>query len=115
VCRTRNGRNEFLGVGMIWCSQHLFRHAALYDLPGAHDQHALADTAHHRQIMAYEEVCHCEFVAQFGKQVEDDRLHTDIQRRRRLIKNEKARTQRNCVRDADAGFFAAPKAGAESD
>ena len=80
VCgRTRNRGNELLGIRMMWRRQYLFGGAAFDDLSTAHDQHPLADTTHHRQIVAHEQICHSELVAELGEQVEDDRLHADVQ------------------------------------
>ena len=69
----------------------------------AHDQHPLADTTHRRQIVAHEQVRHSERVAPFGEQVEDDRLHADVQRRRRFVEYEQTGTQCDRARCANDG------------
>ncbi len=57
--------------------------------------------------MGHEEIAHAQPVAQLGQQVQDRRLHRDVQRRRRLVEHEKPRAQGDGARDADALLLAA--------
>lgn len=77
----------------------------LDELPEIHHQHAMTQQPHDVQVVRNEEVAHVEPVAQTREQVEDHGLNRDVERRGRLIENEKLGTNRDRARDPDAGFL----------
>src|SRR5690606_17701246 len=63
---------------------------------------AMAEMAHHRKIVRYEEVGEAEPFAQVLEQVDDLRLDRDVERRDRLVADDELRLERERARDADA-------------
>ena len=63
----------------------------------------------HRQVVADEEIGQTEFVLQVAHQVQDLRLHGDVERRRRLIANDELGIGRKRARDRDALALSAGK------
>lgn len=83
MCR----RREHLGHGP------LLHHSAV-----AHHRHAVGQSAHHRQVVADHDEAGATAL-HFRKQVEDLRLHGDIQRGGRLVGDEQRWIQRDRRRD----------------
>jgi hypothetical protein len=76
--------------------------AALLDRLALRDhQHIVGDIAHHRQVMADEDIGQVELVLQIGQQVQHLRLHRQVQRRDRLVQHQKRRVQHQRPRDGD--------------
>ena len=67
-----------------------------------HYRHFGRDMLHHREIVADEEIGQPEFAPQFRKQIEDLRLHGNVQRAGRLVAHHDARMQHERTRDGDA-------------
>ena len=63
--------------------------------------------AHHAQVVRDEQVGQPEVGLQIEQQVQDLRLHRDVERRDRLVGDDQARMQRQRARDADALALAA--------
>ena len=77
------------------------------DLAEVHDEHALGHHADHVQVVRDEQVRHSEARAQVRQQVQDHRLHGDIQRRRRLVEDQERGVQRDRTPDAHALLLSA--------
>ena len=63
---------------------------------------AIADVPDHREIMRDEQVCQPEPFLQLHHQVDDLRLDVDVQRRDRLVGDDKLRSHRQRPGDRDA-------------
>ena len=77
------------------------RRGDLDDAPNIHHGHAVAHVLHHAEVVRHEQVGQAEPVLQFQQQVDDLRLHRDIERRDRLIRHDQLRIERERPRDAD--------------
>jgi hypothetical protein len=84
------------------------RGAGLLDhLAVLHHQHLVADEAHHRQVVADEDIGQAEIVLQVLQQVEHLGLHRDVQRAHRLVEHQHLGVQRQAARDGHALALAA--------
>ena len=72
-----------------------------------HHQHLVGHEAHHRQVVADEDVGQAEFVLQVLEQVEHLRLHRDVERADRLVEHQHLGVERQAARDRDALALAA--------
>ena len=72
-----------------------------------HHGHAVADVPDHAQIVRDEQIGQPKLRLQIQQQVQDLRLHRDVERRDRLVGDHQARTQGQRARDADALALAA--------
>ena len=63
---------------------------------------SLADVLHHREVVADEQIGQPEIAPQIRQQVEDLRLHRDIERAGRLVADHDARLEHQRARDRDA-------------
>ena len=64
-----------------------------------HHHHLVRDVADHGQVVRNEEVGEPELVLEVGEQVEDLRLHRDVERGNRLVGNDQRRIQHQRARD----------------
>ena len=71
--------------------QNILGAAALHRHAAIHDQHALAILGDDRQIVAHQNQRHVGLRAKFRDEIEDLRLHGDIERRGRLVGDEQPR------------------------
>ena len=69
--------------------------------------HAVGDVAHDVQVVRDEDVGEPELALQVLEQVEDLRLHRDVERRDRLVADDQLRVDRERAGDADALALAA--------
>ena len=65
------------------------------------------DLADHREVVRDEDVGEVELALEVLEQVEDLRLHRDVERRHRLVADDQLRLQRERARDADPLALAA--------
>src|SRR5581483_1991656 len=72
-----------------------------------HDHHAIRDVPHDVQVVGDEDVGEAELALQVLQQVEDLRLHGDVERGHRLVADDQLRVDRERARDADALALAA--------
>ena len=75
--------------------------------PEVHHRHAVADVAHHRQVVRDEQVGQAQALLQFHQHVDHLRLDRHVQRRHRLVADHQAGLERQRARDADALALAA--------
>lgn len=73
----------------------------LDDLSIAHDDNSVAHLAHHREVVADEQNGEIERIAQILEQIEDLRLNGNVQRRCRLVADEKTRPCCQCSGDGN--------------
>ena len=105
--RLGNGGQERRGVRVLGSPEELVGRRQLHDAPDVHHGHAVADVAHHAQVVRHEEVGQPELGLQIQQQVQDLGLHRDVQGRDRLIGDHQARVQGQRAGDADALALAA--------
>ena len=79
----------------------------LDDPADIHHRDAVADMLHHRQVVRDEQIGDAQPVLQFQHQVDDLRLHRNVQRGDRLVRHDQRRRQRERAGDADALALAA--------
>ena len=70
--------------------------------PHVHHGHAVAHVPHHAEVMGHEEIGEPELRLEIQHQVEDLRLHRDVEGGHGLVGDHEARVQRERPRDADA-------------
>ena len=103
----RDRRQQFLCIGILRIAQDLFGRALLDDPSRPHHDDTITQQAHHIQIMRDEQIAHAHRRLQILQQVQDHRLHGNVERRGRLVENDELWMQRDRARDADAGLLAA--------
>src|SRR5262245_27117990 len=84
ICARDRG-DEPCRVRVAGSVEHLVDGTRLDDLAAVNDVNAFDDLSHDRQIVRDEEVAETQLLAQLGEEVEDLRLHRDVQRRYRLV------------------------------
>ena len=80
----------------------IVRRSDLDDLPEVHHRDSFGDAANDREIVRDEQIRQPELLSGLLHQVDDLRLDRDVQRRYRLVADEKLRLHRECSRDTDA-------------
>ncbi len=95
-------RQQRLGVRVPGRREQLLGGRHLHDPADVHHRDAVADVLDHRQVVRDEEVGEPQLVLQLEQQVEDLRLHRDVERRHRLVGDDQPRIERQRAGDADA-------------
>ena len=72
-----------------------------------HDQDAIAEQPHHVEIVRNKQVAHAEALPQGCQEMQDHRLHRDIEGRCGFVQDEQRRVQGNSARNPNAGFLPA--------
>src|ERR1700733_5557309 len=88
-----DSRDELICIGGLRMAVHCLRRPDLFYLTLIHYEDPVTDIADDRQIMRYKNDGKAKFFFQVVEQVQDLRLYADIQRRYRLIANDKRRAQ----------------------
>ena len=83
-------------------AEDLLRGTDLDDLPEIHDRDAVGEVAHDAKVMRDEEIGDTLLRLQIDKEVEDGRLHRDVERRCRLVAKHERRRAGESARDRDA-------------
>src|SRR6218665_2528215 len=86
-----NRIHQQLRVGMLWPLEQHFGRRHLDQSPQVHDADPGRDEAHDRQVVADEQAGHAFLALQALEQIEYLRLHRNIQRRGRLVADQKRR------------------------
>src|SRR5438552_18333151 len=79
----------------------------LDDAPEVHHRDLVADVADDAEVVADEEVREVELALERLEEVEDLRLHRDVERARGLVEHDELGVERERARDADALALAA--------
>ena len=103
----RNGAQQAPRVLLRRCVEDLLDAGLLDHLAVLHHQHLVGHEAHHREVVADEDVGQAELVLQVLQQVEHLRLHRDVERAHRLVEHQHLGLQRQAARDRDALALAA--------
>ena len=103
----RDGADEGLCVGFGGGVDDFFGVAGLDDFAGVHDEEVVAHVFDHGHVVRDEEVGEVVFFLEVLEQVDDLRLHRDIESTDRLVAHDEARLHGQCPGDADALALAA--------
>ena len=103
----RHGREQRLGVGMPGIVEQLAPRRDFDDAPVVHDRHAVGDVFDDGEVVRDEQHRQAELRLQILQEIEDLRLHGDVEGRHRLVANDKLGTQDQRAGDADALELAA--------
>ena len=98
----RLGGEQPLRVGMARALEHLGDRTLLDDLALRHDADPVGDLAHDAEVVGDEQHRHAEARFHFGEELQDLRLHGDVERRRRLVGDEQVGLVGERHRDHDA-------------
>ena len=99
---------------MLRVVEQRLRRLLLDDAAEIHDRHLGRDVLDDREIVADEQIGEAEVAAQLRQQVQDLRLHRDVERRSRLVAHHDARPQHEGARNGDALALAAGQFGGET-
>ena len=100
--QARYRRQQGAGVVMHRPQQHIGAAALLDDAAFAHHRHAVGDVFDHGDVVGDEQQAQAQLTLQFAQQVEDLRLHADVQRRGWLVAVDQLRLHRQRAGDGDA-------------
>ena len=100
--RLRDRRQQRLGVGVVRRAEHRLGVAELHQPPEVEHGDAVGEVAHDAEVVRDEQVGDALVGLQLGQQVEDRRLHGDVERRGRLVADHDARLAGERARDRDA-------------
>ena len=84
---------------MVWLGEHRRHRPALDDAPGIHHRHAVAGRGDDTEIVRHQHHRHAEPVSQAENEFQDLILDGDVERRRRLVRQQQFRSARQ--RDGD--------------
>src|SRR5450756_2091860 len=87
----RTRAEESARVGMPGAREKLTHRRAFHDLARVHDENAVRGLRHDAEVVGDEKNGERELVPELEKKFEHLRLHGDVERRRRLVGDEKAR------------------------
>lgn len=82
--------------------QDLHRRSLFHDLAGVHHGHRVSDLGNEGKVVRDEHEGETELFLQFFQQVNDLFLHCDVERRRRLVRDDERRVARQRHRDEHA-------------
>ena len=102
VADLRERGRERPRVGVRGVLEHGLRRALLDDLAGVHDVDPVADLDEDGEVVRDEQHREAELALEFLEQREHLRLHHDVQRGRRLVRDHEVRAARERHRDHDA-------------
>src|SRR5581483_12273817 len=105
--RNRDRRKQRLGIGMVGRLKEAFGAADLDQLAQVYDGDDVRQVADHRQIVRDKQVGGLAFVLKLGQQVQDRRLHGDVQRRHRLVAHDQFRLRGKGAGNGDSLLLAA--------
>lgn len=69
--RVRGGRQQPLGIGVVWVEKNLPCFTLFHEPAQVHDRHTVADMAHNRQIVGDDQKTDLLFILEFGQQVQN--------------------------------------------
>lgn len=102
-----HGSRQCLGVRMARRLEQLFGRTHLHHFAEVHHHYAVADIAHHMQIVADKDVGETELRLEIEKQVKHLRLNRFVEGRDRFVKNDQPWLEGEGTRNIDALTLAA--------
>ena len=92
LAQIRGAAQQAPGIGVVLpAAEHLLHPAQLHDASRVHDRPAVAEARDDAQIVAYEQHRRAQLLLQAAHHVQDLRLDGDVQRRRRLVRQQQLR------------------------
>src|SRR6476646_6196581 len=101
------GGEERLRIWMLRSPEQLGPRGRLDDLAEVHDRDAVAEELDRREIVGDEKAREPHVTLEVAQEIQDRRLHRDVERRHRLVGDEDARVEDERAREADALSLAA--------
>ena len=98
----RHRRQQGLGIGMLGRAQYLVDRAALDDPPQVHHRNLVRQILDHGDVVRDEQVGQAEIALQLFQQIEDLRLHRNVERAGGLVADDQLRLHRQRARDGNA-------------
>src|SRR5436190_8561623 len=95
-------RQELLRIGVLRGGEQLVCLALFADLAVAHDERTVRDRAHDREVVADPDHRRAGLLGQLSDQLEDRRLHGDVERRGDLVAEQERRPRGEGTRQRDA-------------
>lgn len=111
IAESRHGCDEFARIGMLGTFEKLFDRSRFDDSPLFNDDDPMADMLDHSQIMRNEHHRQTESCLQIDQQIENLGLRRDIERRNRLVTNQKFWGGGKSLRNRHTLALAAGKCG----
>ena len=90
---------QLAGVGVRGRVEHLRRRARLDDLAALHHDDTVGEVGDHAHVVGDQQDARVDAVAQVADQLEDLRLHGDVEGRRRLVGDQHRRIAGQCLGD----------------
>ena len=95
----RNAADQPLGVLVLRVIENIVRCAVLHNISGIHNRDVVAHARHHAEVVRDHHDRHAKLILQIHHQLQDLRLNGHIERRRRLVRDQKLRLARQSDRD----------------
>src|SRR5262245_11054350 len=105
--RVGNGGQEVASILRLRRNQNLFGRPLLDDASRLHDDDTIAQQPQHVEVVGDEQVAHPQRVLELLQQIEHDRLHRHVERRRRFVEDDEIGAERDRPRDAYARLLSA--------
>lgn len=97
-----DGVQQSAGVRVGGRPVELVDGGGLDDPAGVHHRDRVGDVRDHAQVMGDQDQPHGQLALELGQQIHHLRLHGDVQRRGRLVRDDQVRAEGQCHRDHDA-------------
>ena len=99
--RLGHRRQQRLGIGVLRPQEQVGAVADFDDLAEIHHGDAVTDVLDDGDVVRDEQIGEAELLLQIAQEVDDLRLHRDVERRHRLVADDEARIERQGAGDAD--------------
>jgi len=98
----RIGVAQHLGVGVEWIIENLSCWTLFHQPPQVHDGDLVRHVLDHAKVVSNEEIRQLEFALERDEQIQNLRLHGNVESTRRLIQDDEFRIQRKSTGDRNA-------------
>ena len=105
--QSRYGLQQACGVRVTWRCEQIFNVCLFHDAARIHHRHSIGESSYSAEVMRNEDESQIGGTTQLAEQVEQLRLDRDIERRRRLVRDQELRLARERHRDHRALAHAA--------
>ena len=100
--RVGDRREQGVGVRVRRFVEQLLGPAEFHDVAEVHHGHAIADVANDREIVGDEQITQAELLLKVLQEIQNLRLHRDVERRDRSVEDDELGRERERPSDADA-------------
>ena len=97
----RHGGEQRLGIRMMRAAEDALGGAELHDAAEIEHGDLVGEIPHDAQVMRDEDIAHLPLGLEVGEEIEDRRLHRDVERRGRLVADDEARLAGKSAGDGD--------------